>query len=315
VPPAANIVGGVSAESQRDARGSLPNLVVIGAQKCGTSSLHYYLSLHPEVFMSSPKELDFFADAADVDALPDPSTEDRAVVAPLRGNWGRGEAWYRSHFRGTTAPVRGESSPSYTAPWHPGCAQRLAGLIPDAKLIALVRDPFTQIPSAWQHQVASGRETRDLSRAVRPGGVYVERARYRARLEPFLEAFGSERLLVLSQDSLHRERPGAMRRAFEFCGVEPSFYSPRMDRLRHVTAGKSASRRMLERLQGRPVTRPAYGLPGEVKWMVERALSRRGGGDAPELESEVRDWLAMELGPDAAWLAAEFGIDTSGWLR
>src|SRR6187399_2211355 len=61
----------------RAGRGALPNLIVIGAQKCGTSGLHYYLSLHPEIWMSRPKELNFFL-------------EER--------NWPRGVDWYRDHF-------------------------------------------------------------------------------------------------------------------------------------------------------------------------------------------------------------------------
>src|SRR6059058_6332030 len=74
-------------------RGALPNLIVIGAQKCGTSGLHYYLSLHPEVSMSRPKELNFFI---------------------VERNWPRGTEWYAAHFE-PRAIVRGESSPNYTA--------------------------------------------------------------------------------------------------------------------------------------------------------------------------------------------------------
>src|ERR671915_243608 len=79
--------------------GALPNLVIIGAQKCGTSVLHYYLGLHPEVSMSKPKELNFFI-------------EER--------NWPRGVEWYRGHFD-PEARVRGEASPNYSAfPQHDG---------------------------------------------------------------------------------------------------------------------------------------------------------------------------------------------------
>jgi hypothetical protein len=67
--------------------GALPNLIVIGAQKCGTSVLHYYLSLHPEVSMSRPKELNFFI-------------EER--------NWPRGVDWYKQQFD-ADARVRGEA--------------------------------------------------------------------------------------------------------------------------------------------------------------------------------------------------------------
>ena len=82
----------------------LPNLVVIGAQKCGTSGLHYQLSLHPEIWMSRPKELNFFI-------------EER--------NWSRGQDWYR-HCFDARAKVRGESSPNYTAyPQHLGVPERM----------------------------------------------------------------------------------------------------------------------------------------------------------------------------------------------
>jgi hypothetical protein len=73
--------------------GALPNLLILGAQKCGTSGLHYYLGLHPEVSMSKPKELNFFI-------------EER--------NWTRGTDWYKRHFD-ASATVRGESSPNNTA--------------------------------------------------------------------------------------------------------------------------------------------------------------------------------------------------------
>src|SRR3954453_13232385 len=83
--------------------GALPNLVVVGAQKCGTSGLHYYLGLHPEISMSRPKELNFFI-------------EER--------NFSRGVDWYRRHF-GPAARVGGESSPKYTAyPQHEGLPER-----------------------------------------------------------------------------------------------------------------------------------------------------------------------------------------------
>ena len=64
----------------------LPNLIVIGAQKCGTTSLHYYLGVHPDIFMSREKELRYFVEEF---------------------NWGKGIDWYRSHF-GANASILGE---------------------------------------------------------------------------------------------------------------------------------------------------------------------------------------------------------------
>ena len=70
----------------------LPNLIIIGAMKCGTSALHRYLGLHPEISMSDEKELNFFIEGM---------------------NWEKGLAWYESMFTGK-AKVHGESSPDYT---------------------------------------------------------------------------------------------------------------------------------------------------------------------------------------------------------
>src|SRR5687767_4299497 len=99
--------------------GALPNLVVIGGLKCGTTSLHHYLNLHPEVEMSRPKELNFF-------------------VAEL--NWPLGPEWYASHFSGGTS-VRGESSPHYTnRPRFEGVAERMRSVLTDARLVYMVRD-------------------------------------------------------------------------------------------------------------------------------------------------------------------------------
>jgi hypothetical protein len=111
-------------------RDALPSLIVIGAQKCGTSSLHAYLDAHPEIAMSTPKELDFFG-------------------GPGFANWERGVDWYRAQFD-PEAPVRGESSPSYTAyPFVVGTPERIHALVPGAKLIYMVRDPIERLLSQW----------------------------------------------------------------------------------------------------------------------------------------------------------------------
>src|SRR5262245_43211435 len=104
----------------------LPNLIVIGAGKCGTTSLHLYLGLHPEISMTQQKELNFF-------------------VAEL--NWRRGLGWYEEQFREGT-PVRGESSVAYSEyPQRQGVPERMAALVPDVNIVYCVRDPFERMVS------------------------------------------------------------------------------------------------------------------------------------------------------------------------
>ena len=160
-------------------RGALPNLVVIGAQKCGTSGLHYQLGLHPEIWMSRPKELNFFI-------------EER--------NWSRGEDWYRAYFD-ARAKVRGESSPNYTAyPQHLGVPERMRTLIPEAKLIYVVRDPLERIAAHWVHNFAKRREKGDLRATLTHANTsYVMRSQYHMQLQQFLGHYPFEQTLVIEQ--------------------------------------------------------------------------------------------------------------------
>ena len=115
----------------------LPNLIIIGSPKCGTTSLYYYLGLHPEIFMSREKELNFFM-------------EER--------NWRRGLDWYRAQFETSRkVSVWGEASPGYTHhPVFQGVPQRMHSLVPGARLIQIVRDPMKRHLSHYFHQLRLG---------------------------------------------------------------------------------------------------------------------------------------------------------------
>ena len=145
---------------------ALPNLIVIGAQKCGTSGLHYYLSLHPEVSMSTPKELNFFI---------------------AERNFQRGLEWYSRHFD-PAARCRGEASPNYTAyPQHLGVPERIAEVVPDVRLVYIVRDPIERITAHFVHNYAKRREKGDMRATLtHPNTSYVTRSTYFMQLQRFL---------------------------------------------------------------------------------------------------------------------------------
>ena len=131
---------------RRSAR--LPNFIVIGAMKSGTTSLFHYLQAHPQVFMSPLKEVEFFVEEK---------------------NWRRGMDWYRAQFAGASpgALAIGEASTAYTKyPEYPGVPERIASSLPDARLIYILRDPIERIRSHYQHRVLSGAEREPLERAV-----------------------------------------------------------------------------------------------------------------------------------------------------
>ncbi|MDX1395609.1 MAG: sulfotransferase [Gemmatimonadota bacterium] len=271
----------------------LPNLIVIGAMKTGTSSLQFYLRQHPEVFMSAEKELNFFV-------------EDRA--------WGRGVAWYRSQFRNAT--VRGEASPNYSAVRRfPGVPARMHSVVPDAKLIYIVRDPIQRAISHWIHNFSDGTEDAPFEEAVRRW-IYVERSLYWRQLSAFLEFYPPERILVFTSDELRHERIATLERVFRFLGVDPTYRSPRFHLVRHRSSLRRRSGRAGRRLAASRVGRAMTRLPQPFRWqlnhLVYYPLSRPI--ERPVMSRRTRQWFVEQVRDDVADLGAYMGRELSGWL-
>jgi hypothetical protein len=290
--------------------GALPNLIVIGAQKCGTSALHYYLDLHPEVQMSSPKELSFFISEDDFDPEPFIREPEEHRLFGRIWNWSRGPEWYASHFR-ADFPIRGESTPGYASLWYPSVAARMAEMLPDAKLIFLTRDPIERMVSQYMHFRAGGAEWRPVATALHPQSVYAARSRYTSLLRPFLERFPRDRILLLRQEDLLRRRRETIREVHTFLGVDPEFWSPKMERLRQVSGSKGRRFGLAQRFSGSRLLAPVYRLPQEAKWVIERMTS--GRTDRPIVDDENRASLLEELEPEIAGLEELTGWDLAEW--
>jgi len=272
----------------------LPNLIVIGAQKCGTSGLHYYLSLHPEVSMSNPKELNFFI-------------EER--------NFPRGLEWYSRHFD-PSAKCRGEASPNYTAyPQHLGVPERIASIVPDARLVYIVRDPIERIAAHWVHNYAKRREKGDLrATLLHPNTSYVSRSKYFMQLQRFLVHFPEEQILVLDQADLRDQRMPTLRRLFEFVGVDPTFEHPKFEQVRHSTSRKKRATRLGMRVQ--KASRSALGarVPRRAWLALDVALPLSKPISKPDGVAEALGPDVLEvLGEDADRLRAQTGRDFAGW--
>ena len=193
--------------------------------KAGTTALHRLLDSHPDLAMSSPKELNFFF-GADRPEEPQPDWSPR-------GNWWRGTDWYRRHFP-DDGRLGGEISPGYTSPDHPRVAERLGRTIPDVRLVYLVREPLERAISQYRHHVRDGAEHRPLDEALLdPDSQYVARSRYRERLAPFLAHVASEQVLVLAQEDLAAHTQEAVDRVHDHVGV-PRHRDPDVARTWHA---------------------------------------------------------------------------------
>jgi hypothetical protein len=272
--------------------GALPNLIVIGAQKCGTSGLHYYLSLHPDISVSRPKELNFFI---------------------AERNWPKGLDWYRSHFD-PNAKVRSEASPNYTAyPQHLEVPERMHSVVPDARLLYMVRDPLDRIAAHWVHNYAKRREKGDLrTTLLHPNTSYLARSHYYAQLQRFLRLYPREQLLVIEQEELRTRRMETLRRIFEFVEVDSEFSHPGFAAQRHRTARKRRGTRltpMLERLdrrRGSVTVARVRALAGAV-FPFGRAIK------VPDVRGALPPETLRSLRDDAERLRDLTGLDLSDW--
>lgn len=266
----------------------LPNLIIIGSQKCGTTSLHSYIARHPEVTMSTPKELDFFIDH------------------PKYGNWRRGIEWYLEHFDPEFV-IRGESSPNYTAnPFLPGVAERMADLIPSAKLIFIVRDPVERVRANYVHRYANRVEYRPIEEAVLDeDSEYIQRSRYHAQLTNFMRFYPAENILVLEQDDLlHRRRP-TLKSVWRFLGIREnvwrdSFQIKRLQskrRRRKTPLGKFVSHHVPFRVWRRLRDHFPFSLPF----------------DQPEMSEELRAKVADLVRDDTTKFRELTGRDYENW--
>jgi hypothetical protein len=182
-----------------------PNLFIIGAMKSGTTSLHNYLDMHPEIAMSEEKEPGYF-------------------VAELRLK--RGENWYASLFEPDSQyRYRGESSTHYTKlPLYRGVAERIFQFAPDARLIYVMRDPFERAVSHYWHAVRDvhhGGELRRMINAVtgQPSD-YLAFSDYAMQLEPYIELFGRDAIFTLTFESLVRDPQQEINHIFDWLGLQ-----------------------------------------------------------------------------------------------
>ena len=201
---------------------TLPEVIIIGAQKSGTTSLFSYLTQHPQIRAPLRKEIHYFGD-----------------------KFINGTEWYRGHFpperRLSRGQVTFEGSPSYL--FHPLVPERLAVLLPKAKLIAVLRDPAERAVSHYFHSKRRGREALSIEDALAQEEQrlaqalanrryddpafrhhsYKRRGHYCEQLERFQAIFPSGQLLILNSDELFTKPELVLRRVAEFIGVDPSF--------------------------------------------------------------------------------------------
>lgn len=178
---------------------ALPDFVIIGAMKCGTTTLASQLGAQPGIFMSTPKEPNFFSD----DAV-----------------YAQGIGWYRRLF--DPAPdgtLRGEASTHYTKlPTYPDTTTRLSETLEDPKLIYLIRDPMARAVSHYIHEWTQGVISSDLETALDTHPEIISYGCYGMQIAPWVELYGTDRILVSSMEAMQQDPQALLTRIGTFLG-------------------------------------------------------------------------------------------------
>ena len=203
-----------------------PNLFIIGAMKCGTSSLHAYLGSHPKIFMSTPKEPMFFSRGS---------------------NGSKGLRSYLEMFASVSdATIIGESSTEYSkVPKFSGVAERIYSFNPEARFIYIMRDPIDRTISQYWHMFRSEREKRPMLAALRRDPEYINNSHYAMQLTPYVELFGKDRVYTLTLEEMTKDPSKTVEKIFGWLGVDSSFDPPSLEKRKHVTPSVVAQKRGL----------------------------------------------------------------------
>lgn len=208
----------------------LPNFIVIGAPKCGTTSICDLLSKNPDIFISSPKEPRFFSH----DEI-----------------YSNGIEWYKSLFESAiNKKAIGEGSTSYsTSTRDKQSAERIYNTIPHSRIIYCVRNPIKRIESIWmQHHLTNsthgvgfneGKVSRDFNADVLANPMFLDTSCYWSRIETFREKFTDDNIFIVFLEDLKNNPHRVLSDCFKFLGVNPDVRIADADRPRHVTKNRS----------------------------------------------------------------------------
>lgn len=303
---------------------NMPNFLIIGAAKAGTTALYSYINQHPQVFMSSEKEPHFFA-------------FDEGEKVNFTGTAGEQE-WlnrnaitdinlYQQQFRGADKAIAiGEASALYL--YIPKAAEQIYHYIPKAKLIAILRNPVERAYSGFIFQKRDGLEPNtDFAQALKqeewrmknnwvPIYYYQDMGFYYQQLQRYFDLFPQEQIKVYLYDDFISNPSQLVQDAFRFLGVDDTF-SPNTS-ARHNVSGipKSKALHSFLRAENHPIKTILKPLiPKTLRRNVMRNLHNKNLEKAPPLAQDIRKQLIEVYREDILKLQELLQKDLTKWLE
>jgi hypothetical protein len=295
---------------------AMPNFLILGAAKAGTTSLYHYLQQHPNIYMSPLKEPKFFAlEGQSLDFRGPSQLINQTSVTTL--------ADYQALFAsvGQESAI-GEASPVYL--YYPETAGRIARSLPQVKLIAILRDPVDRAFSSYSHLVREGFEPLEFGAALAaeteriqdrwaPLWYYQAKGFYYEQLKRYTDLFPTEQIKIYLFEDLCCDPLAVVQDIYTFVGVDPTFVP---DMAKRNVSGVPKNRTLQTLLtRDNPVKTVAKTLmPKRFRRSLSQNLQARNLGSKLELDPQIEQRLRDLYAQDVRQLQDLIQRDLSAWL-
>lgn len=289
----------------------LPNFFIVGAPKAGTTSLYYYLKRHPEVFMSSIKEPNFF------------SYEETVKQNLYHKEKGVGTlSEYKQLFESANGRHKavGEASVSYL--FYPSVPEKIRQLVPDARIIMSLRNPVDRAFSHYYMEHKLGYVNEPLEDIV--GGKtrhknatlwyqqYVELGLYYEQVKRYLDLFGKDQVKIFIYDELSSDMEGMILNVFNFLGIDPSFRPELEDKYNTYSTPRNTLFRAIYSQKNLRLLARKIIPDDKVEAIKNLFLTRR---KKPDKHDETVDRMNSIFKPDIIKLEKLLNKDLSHWYE
>lgn len=292
----------------------LPNFLIIGAAKGGTTSLYYYLDQHPQIYMSPLKEPRFFAlEGEELNFQnPDQSINHTSVTSLSE---------YYKLFEGVTDEIAiGEASPLYL--YSEKAVERIDHYVPDAKLIAVLRNPIDRAYSCYKHLIAQ--ETLSFAEALREEDNRIQKkwahlwhyrrgGYYYAQLKRYFDKFDHQKLKIYLFDDLIANPLDVIQDLFSFLEVDNSF-APEMT---HKNVSNNPKVKVLQNILSERNTLRTFAkqvVPEQLRVSVAEKVRNWNSKEFNSIPADVKKQLTEDYRDDVLNLQDLIGRDLSHWL-
>jgi hypothetical protein len=271
--------------------------LIIGAMKCGTTSLFSYLAQHPQISGCSKKEAFFFSD-------------DR--------NWTKGFEWYQQlwNWNPNEHKIALEASVDYTRiPTYPNVAERIYSLKDRAnfKFIYIMRNPIERIESHYTHGKAQGWRSTQKMLSEEIDKELLEASQYARQIEEYYQRFCGDRILLLNFEDLKTEPFNLVRRVCDFLEVDPDYQFQEIGKIYNANQERIADERLWRSLRK---IKPLRSLKGKLSTQQKQYIYHIFGRKIKEnfnLSPEQRNFVLNQLKEDLEKLKIDYGFDIYRW--